>query len=194
MGNRKMREVWKALNQNYRIKRTIVNRISNADRVMRKHNLEMGFTAIKHAKNLKNKEVAYGFRLADTIINKMIAKHIRKRIVICLMRMKISAVGLRKRDTILKSVVKTRWVNRFRKYFNTYRKHAQLKEVVVFCNELGPVRLEKNKIDRDKKNLTYHLVEDGYTLLEVNKIIDDNNNKFKALTEKSLCRLYCYGS
>ena len=119
MGNRKLREVWKALNQNYRIKRTIVNRISNADRVMRKHNLEMGFAAIKHAKNLKNKEVAYGFRLADTIINKMIARHIRKRLVICLMRMKISAVGLRKRDTILKSVVKIRWVNRFRKYFNT---------------------------------------------------------------------------
>ena len=84
----------------------------------------MGFAAIMHAKNLKNKEVAYGFRLADTIINKMIARHIRKRIVICLMRMKISAVGLRKRDTILKSVVKIRWVNRFRKYFDTYRRHA----------------------------------------------------------------------
>ena len=91
---------------------------------MRKHNLEMGFAAIMHVKNLKNKEVAYGFRLADTIINKMIARHIRKRIVICLMRMKISAVGLRKRDTILKSVVKTRWVNRFRKYWNTYKKNA----------------------------------------------------------------------
>lgn len=66
--------------------------------------------------------------------------------------------------------------------------------MVVFCNELGLIRLEKNKIDRDKKNLVYHLVDDGYTLLECNKIIDDNNERFKALTEKSLCRLYCSGA
>lgn len=46
MGNRKMREVWKALKANYSIKYLIVKRISNADRVMRKHNLEMGFSAI----------------------------------------------------------------------------------------------------------------------------------------------------
>jgi hypothetical protein len=124
MGNRKMREVWKALKQNYSIKRLIVKRISNADRVMRKHNLEMGFTAIKHAKNLKNKEVAYGFRLSDGLINKMVAQHIRKRIFICLMRMKTNAVGLRKRDAIMKSVVKTRWCHRVRKYFNTYKKNA----------------------------------------------------------------------
>jgi hypothetical protein len=124
MGNRKMREVWKALKQNYSIKRLIVKRISNADRVMRKHNLEMGFTAIKHAKNLKNKEVAYGFRLSDGLINKMVAQHIRKRIFICLMRMKTNAVGLRKRDAIMKSVVITRWCHRVRKYFNTYKKNA----------------------------------------------------------------------
>ena len=124
IGNRKMREVWRYLKQNYNIKRTIVKRISNADRVMRLHNLEMGFKAIIHSKNLKNKEVAYGFRLADSNINKMIASHIRKRMFICLMKMKCNAVGLRKRDAILKSVVKTRWVHRFRKYFETYKKHA----------------------------------------------------------------------
>jgi hypothetical protein len=73
IGNRKMREVWKALKQNFIIKRTIMKRISNADRVMRKHNLEIGFKAIMHAKNLKNEKVAYGFKLADSIINKMIA-------------------------------------------------------------------------------------------------------------------------
>jgi len=71
-----MREVWRYLKQNYNIKRTIVKRISNADRVMRLHNLEMGFKAIIHSKNLKNKEIAYGFRLADSNINKMIASHI----------------------------------------------------------------------------------------------------------------------
>jgi len=118
--------VWKTLKLNYNIKYTIVKKISNVDQVMRKHNLEMGFKAIMHAKNLKNKEVAYGFRLADSIVNKMTARHIRKRIFICLMRMKTNAVGLRKRDVILKSVVKIRWVNRVRKYWNTYRKNAQL--------------------------------------------------------------------
>lgn len=64
----------------------------------------------------------------------------------------------------------------------------------MFCNELGPVRLEKNRIDRDKKNLMYHLIDDGYTLLECNEIVDKDNQKFKALVEKSLCRLYCSGA
>jgi hypothetical protein len=59
---------------------------------------------------------------------------------------------------------------------------------------MGPVRQEKNRIDRDKKNLIYHLVDDGYTLEECNKIVDNNNERFKNLTEKSLCRLYCAGS
>lgn len=146
-----------------------------------------------HAKNLKNKEVAHGFSRSNSIINKMIAVHIKNRIYVCLMRMKTNAVGIRKRQTILKSVIKIRWVNRVRKYFNTYRRHAQLEEVVAFCNELGPVRLEKNRIDRDKKNLIYHLIEDGYTVQECTKIVNDNNERFKSLTEKSLCRLYCSG-
>ena len=77
-----------------------------------------------HAKNLKNKEVAHGFSRSNSIINKMIAVHIKNRIYVCLMRMKTNAVGIRKRQTILKSVIKIRWVNRVRKYFNTYRRHA----------------------------------------------------------------------
>ena len=103
--------------------------------VMRRHNLEMGFTCIMHAKNMKNETVSYGFRLADSIVKKMIAQRIRKRIFICIMRMKAHAVGLRKRDTILKSVVKNRWVHRQRKFFETYKRNAQLNEIVTFCNE-----------------------------------------------------------
>lgn len=160
---------------------------------MRKHNLEIGFIAITHAKNLKNKEVAYGFKLSNNIINKMIAVHIRKRMYICLMRMKSSAVRLRKRDAILKSVIKNRWAHRVRKYFTRYKDNAQMLEVVAYCNELGPVRQETNRILRDKKNLIYHLINDGYTIEECNKIVDDNNERFKSLTEKSLCRLYCAG-
>ena len=41
---------------------------------------------------------------------------------------------------------------------------------------MGPVRQEKNRIDRDKKNLIYHLVnDDGYTIEECNKIVEANN-------------------
>ena len=73
---------------------------------------------------MKNEQVAYGFRLADSIVKKMIAQRIRKRIFICLMKVKANAVGLRKRDKILTSVVKNRWVFRKRNFFQTYKRNA----------------------------------------------------------------------
>ena len=42
-------------------------------------------------------------------------------------------------------------------------------------------------------NLKLLLSQDGYTQEQIDKILEDEEKKYKHLVEKSLCRLYCFG-
>lgn len=67
-------------------------------------------------------------------------------------------------------------------------------EVAATCDEAGAIRQEKNKHDQEIMNLSAMLREEGYTQDEINKIIQKNDERYKNLTERALCRLFCQGS
>lgn len=87
------------------------------------------------------------------------------------MKMKNHAHHERAKSTVLRQVVKIRWVKQYRGYFEKWRKTAELMEVAATCHEAGVVRQEKNKFDQEIANLSAMLREEGYTQDEINKII-----------------------
>ena len=66
-------------------------------------------------------------------------------------------------------------------------------ETAAQADEFGSTREELKKAKWLNKNLKSMLLEDGYRKPEINAIITTDNANYKALTEKMLCRLHCFG-
>jgi len=83
--------------------------------------------------------------------------------------------------------------NHKRSYFDAWRRNAEKMTAVENAKEHGAQRLDllklKNKIDLLKRRLR----EDGYTDEEIDKIIADDNKKYKDGVERALCRLFTFG-
>ena len=97
---------------------------------------------------IQNLNIAYGYRTADDILRSAILHNHHRRLVACLMKMKNHAHHEKAKSTVMKQVVKIRWVKQFRGYFEKWRKTAELMEVSATCHEAGVVRQEKNKFDQ----------------------------------------------
>ena len=96
---------------------------------------------------IKNLNIAYGYRAADDILRSVTLNHHHIRLKACLMKMKSYAHQEKARSTVLKQVVKIRWVKQYREYFERWRKTAGMMEVAATCDEAGAIRQEKNKHD-----------------------------------------------
>ena len=83
----------------------------------------------------------------------------------------------------------------WREVFDKWKKNADMLEVVRFNNEEGPVRMEVAKINQDVTNLRLMLKDKMIypTDAELDAILGKNEERYKNLVDKSVCRLFLFG-
>lgn len=93
---------------------------------------------------------------------------------------------------MIKSVFNNLSGHQLRGFFNRWKKTTDKLEVAEEADTTGSSRMQVFHLNREISNLKVLLLEDGYTPKEITDILDQEDNKYRATIEKTLCRLYLW--
>ena len=134
-----------------------------------------------------------GYARSEIFVKEIIERHSNQKIYGAFMKLYNNSKQTTFKSSFIKKVVNNQWAKRMRKLFYQWKNNSDKLDVAYQCHEFGVVRQEVNLLKRDIKNLRSLLVDDGYKLEEIDKILAMDNEKYLQILEKSLCRLFCAG-
>lgn len=166
------RRVFAALKTNWKLKRLIIRRLRDAERSTTKEMLIEAFTAIKARASSKNTSKIWGYARAERVALTLVLKRNEFKYKQAFQKFVENSVFLKKRDAALKGILLTVHSRYYRDHFLRWKTESERQKTMEDAEEHGEVVQQIFCLNRDIKNLKLQLLEDGYTIKEVNDILD----------------------